>query len=71
MNEPRPAFGAMPERYGALMDVVRNRLTSRAFRTDIEIPREHIEMVIEAARHAPVGRQCPALALHRGDRPAT
>ena len=55
MNEPKAAFGAMPERYGALMDVVRNRLTSRAFRTDIEIPREHVEMVIEAARHAPSG----------------
>ena len=42
-------------RYEALMDVVRNRLTTRAFRPDIAVPREHIEMVLEAARHAPSG----------------
>jgi 5,6-dimethylbenzimidazole synthase len=42
-------------RYQALMEVVRNRLTSRAFRADIPVPREHIEMVLEAARHAPSG----------------
>ena len=42
-------------RYEALMEVVRNRLTSRAFRTDIPVPREHIELVLEAARHGPSG----------------
>src|SRR3972149_10872657 len=42
-------------RYEALMDVVSNRLTSRAFRADIAVPREHIELVLEAARHAPSG----------------
>ena len=42
-------------RYENLMDVVRNRLTTRAFRPDIAVPREHIEMVLEAARHAPSG----------------
>ena len=42
-------------RYEQLMDVVRNRLTSRAFRPDILVPREHIELVLEAARHAPSG----------------
>ena len=42
-------------RYEALMDVVRGRLTSRAFKPDIAVPREHIEMVLEAARHAPSG----------------
>ncbi len=42
-------------RYQALMEVVRNRLTSRAFRTDIPVPREHIEMALEAARQAPSG----------------
>ncbi len=42
-------------RYEALMDVVRNRLTTRAFRPDVPVPREHIEMVLEAARHAPSG----------------
>ena len=43
------------KRYEALMDVVRNRLTTRAFRPDVPVPREHIEMVLEAARHAPSG----------------
>ena len=42
-------------RYQALMDVVRNRFTTRAFRPDVTVPREHIEMVLEAARHAPSG----------------
>ena len=42
-------------RYEALMDVVRGRLTTRAFRPDIAVPREHMEMVLEAARHAPSG----------------
>ena len=42
-------------RYEALMDVVRNRLTTRAFRPDVPVPREHMEMVLEAARHAPSG----------------
>jgi len=35
------------KRYEALMDVVRNRLTTRAFRPDVPVPREHIEMVLE------------------------
>jgi 5,6-dimethylbenzimidazole synthase len=42
-------------RYETLMEVVRNRLTTRAFRPDITVPRQHIEMVLEAARHAPSG----------------
>jgi 5,6-dimethylbenzimidazole synthase len=42
-------------RYGQLMDTVRNRLTSRQFKPDVAVPREHIEMVLEAARHAPSG----------------
>jgi nitroreductase len=42
-------------RYEQLMDVVRQRLTSRAFNPDVSVPREHIEMVLEAARHAPSG----------------
>ncbi len=42
-------------RYENLMEVVRNRLTTRAFRPDIAVPRQHIEMVLEAARHAPSG----------------
>lgn len=30
-------------------------MTSRAFRDDIKVPREHIERVLEAARHSPSG----------------
>ena len=42
-------------RYEAYMDVVRNRITTREFDSSIEIPREHYEMILDAARHAPSG----------------
>src|SRR6202142_3435425 len=42
------------ERYEALMDVVRNRMTNRAFAA-YSVPREHFEMILEAARHGPSG----------------
>lgn len=42
------------ERYHALMDVVRDRRTTRAF-APCDIPRRHYEMIIEAARHGPSG----------------
>ncbi|MGH9744783.1 MAG: nitroreductase family protein [Candidatus Acidiferrales bacterium] len=42
------------DRYAALMDVVRNRMTNRAF-APYRVPREHFEMILEAARHAPSG----------------
>lgn len=42
-------------RYDALMDVVRNRMTVRAFDAGYTVPREHYEMILEAARHAPSG----------------
>jgi 5,6-dimethylbenzimidazole synthase len=41
-------------RYDALMDVVRHRMTNRAFAPH-DVPREHFEMILEAARHAPSG----------------
>jgi nitroreductase len=41
-------------RYAAFMDVVRNRMTNRAF-APCNVPREHFEMILEAARHAPSG----------------
>jgi len=41
-------------RYEALMDVVRNRMTNRAFAPHA-VPREHCELILEAARHAPSG----------------
>ena len=42
----------MNSRYEALMDVVRTRMTNRAF-APCDVPREHFEMILEAARHAP------------------
>jgi nitroreductase len=36
------------------MDVVRNRMTNRAF-APFDVPREHFELILEAARHAPSG----------------
>jgi nitroreductase len=36
------------------MQVVRNRMTNRAF-APYDVPREHFEMIVEAARHAPSG----------------
>ena len=44
----------MNSRYDALMDVVRARMTNRAF-APCDVPREHFEMILEAARHAPSG----------------
>jgi 5,6-dimethylbenzimidazole synthase len=41
-------------RYQALMEVVRHRMTNRAFAPH-QVPREHYEMILEAARHAPSG----------------
>ena len=41
-------------RYRAFMEVVRSRMTNRAF-APYEVPREHFEMILEAARHAPSG----------------
>lgn len=42
-------------RYDALMDVIRGRMTVRAFDPTRPVPREHYEMILEAARHAPSG----------------
>jgi len=41
--------------YNTLMEVVRNRMTNRAFVSSYEVPREHFEMILEAARNAPSG----------------
>ena len=40
------------DRYAALMEIVRGRMTNRAFAA-YDVPREHFEMILEAARHAP------------------
>jgi nitroreductase len=42
-------------RYDALMDIVRNRITTRAFDERYVVPREHYDLILEAARHAPSG----------------
>ena len=42
------------DRYHALMDVIRGRMTNRAF-APFDVPKEHYEMILEAARHAPSG----------------
>jgi len=41
--------------YDALMEVVRSRMTVRAFDPASAVPREHYEMILEAARHSPSG----------------
>ncbi len=42
------------DRYEALMDVIRGRMTNRAF-APYDVPKEHFEMIVEAARHGPSG----------------
>jgi nitroreductase len=42
-------------RYAQLMDVLRDRVTCRAFDRSYKMPRSHIEMVLDAAALAPSG----------------
>jgi nitroreductase len=49
-----PPLG-VTERYDALMQVVRNRVTVRKFDPEIAVPDADVERVLEAARHAPSG----------------
>ena len=42
-------------RYDALMEVVKSRMTVRAFDPSFSVPQEHYEMILEAARHSPSG----------------
>ena len=52
----KPAYNfGDPTKYNALMEVVRNRITTRAFDSSYVVPHEHYEMILEAARHAPSG----------------
>jgi nitroreductase len=46
---------AEQKRYTAFMDVVRNRITTRAFAPGLEIPRAEMEQILDAARHSPSG----------------
>jgi 5,6-dimethylbenzimidazole synthase len=43
------------ERYDAFMEVVANRITTRAFQPDYVVPRDHFELIVDAARHGPSG----------------
>lgn len=43
------------ERYRQFLDIVISRRTSRAFDPDFTVPREHYDMILEAARHSPSG----------------
>jgi len=52
---PREDFTANMARYEAFMDVIRNRVTTRDFDPDYEVPREHYELILDAARHGPSG----------------
>src|SRR5213596_2598598 len=48
--------GADPgARCQALLEVMRNRLTTRQFDPACVVPREHYDLILEAARHAPSG----------------
>lgn len=51
----QPGDAQNMERYEQFMDVVRNRVTTRAFDTTYEVPKEHYELILEAARHSPSG----------------
>jgi 5,6-dimethylbenzimidazole synthase len=55
-----PGKGVSPQaidraRYEAFMEVVRSRITTRAFQPDYVVPREHFELIVDAARYAPSG----------------
>ena len=53
-TETRPVAGGS-DLYDHFMEIARNRITTRQFQPDYEMPDEHYEMVLEAARHAPSG----------------
>ncbi len=49
-----PPIGST-ERYDALMQVIRNRVTVRRFDAAYTVPDDHYRMILEAARHGPSG----------------
>lgn len=49
-----PKIGSR-ERYDALMQTIRNRVTVRKFDQSYQVPDEHYDLIIEAARHGPSG----------------
>ena len=53
--DPPPGSAEDLARYGALAEVLHRRSTARRFAPGAEVPREHYEMILEAARVAPSG----------------
>jgi 5,6-dimethylbenzimidazole synthase len=51
----QPGDAASLARYEQLMEVVRNRVTTRAFDSSFVVPKDHYELILDAARHAPSG----------------
>ena len=66
MCEPVPILEPFNQlaRYEALMDVVGSRMINRAF-AKYEVSREHIELILEAAPHAPSGAN--SLPMYRDE----
>ena len=52
--ETRPVIGEQAL-YDNFMAIARNRITTRQFDPDYNVPKRHYEMILEAARHAPSG----------------
>jgi len=53
-DETQPVIGDL-KLYEQFMSVARNRITTRQFNPDYEVPDEHYKLILEAARHAPSG----------------
>jgi nitroreductase len=53
-TDAQPAIGDR-RLYDQFMEIARNRITTRQFNPDYEVPDEHYELILEAARHAPSG----------------
>jgi nitroreductase len=53
-GQAAPAF-TDTTKYDALMEVIRNRITTRAFNPACVVPCEHYDMILDAARQAPSG----------------
>ena len=52
--EMQPVIGDL-RLYEQFMGVARNRITTRQFNPDYEVPDKHYKLILEAARHAPSG----------------
>ena len=54
ITETRSAIGGL-HLYRNFMEIASTRITTRQFDSEYEMPKEHYELVLEAARHAPSG----------------